>query len=98
MRVASTSAVPGLDSPEGGVVGNPVPMPPGFLEDFSVKQAPPEGEGLQQSMDTVGEFEKTLIPAEILEAASNVLILPEANSSVSVSQFSPCCHVQTLET
>ena len=60
MRVASTSAMPGLDSPEGGVVGNAVPMPPGFLEDFAVKQAPPEGEGLQQIMDIVGEFGKTL--------------------------------------
>ena len=98
MRVASPSAMPGLDSPEGGVVGNPVPMPPGFLEDFAVKQAPPEGDGLQQIMDTVGEFEKTLITAGVLEAAGVVLILPEACSSVSLSRSRPAAMCSTLET
>ena len=65
MRVASPSAMPGLNVPEGGVAGSPVPMPPGFLEDFAVKQAPPEGEGLQQIMDIVGESKKTLVTAGV---------------------------------
>lgn len=98
MRVASTSAMPGLNSPEVGVVGNPVPMPPGFLEDFAVKQAPPEGEGLQQIMDIVGEFETTSPTAGVLKAAGIVLILPEAYSSVSLPGFCPAAMCNTLDT
>ena len=94
LRAASPSAIPGLNGPEGAVVGSPVPMPPGFLEDFSVKQAPPEGEGLQQIMDTVGEMKKTLATAGALQAAGVVLILPEACSCVELVRSSSCCHVQ----
>ena len=93
MRVASPSAMPGLNSSEEAVVGSPVPMPPGFLEDFAVKQAPPEGEGLQQIMDIVGEFRRLVWGST---AARVVLILHEACSNLILSGSRPAAMCTTL--